>query len=138
MVVYASTIVIITWILSRALGSLTGHLNFQRAIDALNETFEDAGRGESDNSTDTVHGVFLRGLPLVVRGDARPSRVVVFARNGKLERFTPLVALARRPGRRLRIWQNCRSWPRLSAPTRWCSTGRSAPSRSATAPTVSW
>ena len=89
-VVYASTIVIITWILSRALGSLTGHLNFQRAIDALNEIFDDAGRGEADNSTDTVQEVFRRGLPLVA--DVMPADcVIIFARNGKLERFTPLV-----------------------------------------------
>jgi diguanylate cyclase (GGDEF)-like protein len=89
-VVYASTIVVITWIISRALSSLTGHLNFQRAIDALNETFDDAGRGEVDNSTDTVQEVFRRGLPLVA--EVMPAdRVVVFTRNGKLERFTPLV-----------------------------------------------
>ena len=89
-IVYASTIVVITWILSRALGSLTGNLNFQRAIDALNETFDDAGRGEADNSSDTVQEVFRRGLPLVA--EVMPAeRVVVFARNGKLERFTPLV-----------------------------------------------
>lgn len=89
-VVYGSTIVIITWIISRAVGSLTGHLNFRQAIDALNETFDDVGPTDADTSTDVIEDVFRRGLPLVA--DVLPAdQVAVFARNGKLGRFTPLV-----------------------------------------------
>jgi diguanylate cyclase (GGDEF)-like protein len=88
-VVYASTIVVITWIISRAVGSLTGHLNFRRAIDALNETFEDIGPTETETGTDIIQSIFRRGLPLVA--DVMPAdQVAVFARNGKLGRFTLL------------------------------------------------
>ncbi len=88
-IVYASTIVVITWITSRAVGSLTGHLNFRQAIDALHETFEDVGPADAETSTEVIQDVFRRGLPLVA--DVLPAeQVVVFARNGKLERFVPL------------------------------------------------
>jgi diguanylate cyclase (GGDEF)-like protein len=89
-VVYASTIIAITWIISRAFGSLNGHLNFQQSIDALNQVFDDAGRSETDDSTDTIKEVYGRGLSLVA--DVLPAeQVVVFARNGRLGRFLPLV-----------------------------------------------
>jgi diguanylate cyclase (GGDEF)-like protein len=90
LLVYASTIVIITWIIARAVGSLSGHLNFRQAVDALNETFDEVGRTKTDGSGDVVQDVFRRGLPLVT--DVLPAeRVTVFARNGKVGGFVPLV-----------------------------------------------
>jgi diguanylate cyclase (GGDEF)-like protein len=89
-ILYASTIVVITWVIARALGSLTGPNNLQRSVDALNEIFDDAGRTETDDSTETIKEVFRRGLPVVA--DLMPAeQVVVFTRNGKSGRFTPLV-----------------------------------------------
>jgi hypothetical protein len=89
-VVYSSTIVVITWIIARAMGSLSGHLNFRQAIDALNETFEETGSTSADASTDVIEAAFRRGLPLVA--EVLPAdQVAVFARNGKLARFLPMV-----------------------------------------------
>ena len=88
--VYSSTIVAITWIISRAVGSLTGHLNFRQSIDALHETFEDVGPSTADSATDTIGSIFQRGLPMVA--DVLPAdQIVVLTRNEKLGRFVPLV-----------------------------------------------
>jgi diguanylate cyclase (GGDEF)-like protein len=89
-VVYASTVVIITWIIARALGSLTGRLNVRHVIDGLYETFEDIPKGLTDSSTDVIQTAFRRGLPLVA--DVMPAdQIVVFMRNGKTGHFTALV-----------------------------------------------
>jgi diguanylate cyclase (GGDEF)-like protein len=89
-IVSASTIVIITWIVARTVGVLNGTVSFQTAIDALNEAFAQPDRGDTETSTAIIRRVFERGLPLVT--DVLPAHdVVVFARNGKAGRFTPLV-----------------------------------------------
>ncbi len=91
LIVYASTIVIITWIVARTVGSLNSHVNFRGAIDALNDTFEDVGPTGAETSTDIIQRVFRRGLPLVT--DVMPAhRVAVYVRNARLRRFTPLAA----------------------------------------------
>ncbi len=91
LVVYASTIVVVTWIISRSVGSLTGHLNFRRAIDAVNETFDDFEPSEVENNTEVIGDVLRLGVPLVAA--VMPAdRVVVFIRNGAFSRFTPLVS----------------------------------------------
>jgi diguanylate cyclase (GGDEF)-like protein len=88
--VYASTILTITWIISRAVGSLTGNLNFQQSIDVLNETFDDLGAGATDSVNDIIVSMLRRGLPVVA--DVIPAdQVAVFTRNERLGRFSPLV-----------------------------------------------
>ena len=88
--VYASTIIAVTWIIARAVGSLTGDLNFRQSIDVLNETFDDIGPGAADSNTDTIVDMLRRGLPVVA--DVIPAdQVAVFMRNERLGHFTPLV-----------------------------------------------
>jgi diguanylate cyclase (GGDEF)-like protein len=90
MVVYASTIIVITWIIARTVGSLNGTVNFRAAVDALNHTFDDAEHEEAETSTAIIKRIFERGLPLVT--DIMPARAaVVFARSGRRGRFAPLV-----------------------------------------------
>jgi diguanylate cyclase (GGDEF)-like protein len=90
MVVYTSTIAMITWIIARAMGSLSDDLNFRDAIDAINETFEETGSTSTDASTDAIEAAFRRGLPLVA--EVLPAdQIAVFTRNGKLARFVPMV-----------------------------------------------
>jgi diguanylate cyclase (GGDEF)-like protein len=90
-VVYASTIVIITWIVARTVGSLNGAVNFRAAIDALNEKITAPDPGHAESSTAIDRRLFERGLPLVA--DVLPARsAVVFTRSGKRGMFVPLVA----------------------------------------------
>ena len=89
-VVYASTITVIVWIISRAVGSLTGHLNVHQSLDVLNEVIEDVAPANAATSSDVIRDVFRRGLPVVA--ELLPAdQVVVFTRNGTLGRFVPLV-----------------------------------------------
>ena len=86
-VVYASTVAVITLICARTIGSLNGQVNFRQAFDNLNATFDTFGFTEASSSMDTVHNIFSRGLPLVT--DVMPAeRIAVFVRNGTLDRFT--------------------------------------------------
>jgi len=91
LVIYASTIAVITFICARTVGSLTGQVNFSHAIDALNETFDDLGFDGSRSGTDTVSKIFRRGLPQVTH-ILPADRVAVFTRNSSLERFTLVAA----------------------------------------------
>jgi diguanylate cyclase (GGDEF)-like protein len=89
--VYASTIAVITLICARTVGSLTDHVNFQQSIDALNETFDEFGFTGPETGFDALRQVFRHGLPLVT--DILPAtRVAVFTRNGALERFRLVAA----------------------------------------------
>ncbi len=89
-IVYSSTIVIVSWIVARTVGALNGVVNFRSAIDALHETFAEPDPVQAESSTAIVRRVFGRALPLV--SDVLPAdSVVVFARGGKLGAFTPLV-----------------------------------------------
>jgi diguanylate cyclase (GGDEF)-like protein len=91
LIIYSSTIVIITWIISRLVGSLNRTVNFRAAIDALNKTFDDAETHEAETSTAIISRVFNQGLPLV--NDILPAAaVVVYSRSGKLGSFIPLVS----------------------------------------------
>jgi diguanylate cyclase (GGDEF)-like protein len=87
--VYASTIVIITWVTARTVGSLNQSVNLRHAVAALTEAI-DGGRPEDDAANaDDIQGLLQRGLPLVA--DILPAeRVAVFARNGRVGRFTSL------------------------------------------------
>jgi diguanylate cyclase (GGDEF)-like protein len=89
-IVYASTIVIVTLLVARSTGAHDRPEGSHRAIDALNGAFAQPDGGEAETSTAIIRRVFERGLPLVT--DVLPAHdVVVFARNGKAGRFTPLV-----------------------------------------------
>ena len=93
MIVYTATIAIITWIISRSVGSLSGDLNFRQAIDALNQTFEDVTPGDADTGSELMSDLFRRGLPLVT--DILPAeQATVYVHNAALGRF---VALANWP-----------------------------------------
>ena len=101
-VVYASTIVAVTWIVARTVGALSGTVNFRTAIDALNETFAGPDPGDADSSTEIVRRAFERGLPLVT--DVLPAHnVVVFARSGKHGRYVPLVTWQADPHQALEL-----------------------------------
>ncbi len=90
-VVYASTIVVITFICALTVGSLTGQVNFSHAIDTLNESFDDFGFDGTRPGSDTFSEIFRCGLPQVTH--VLPAlRVAVFTRNRTLERFTLLAS----------------------------------------------
>jgi diguanylate cyclase (GGDEF)-like protein len=87
--VYASTIVIITWITARTVGSLNQNANFRHAIATLNEAIDGGDPGDATANADDIQDVLRRGLPLV--SDVIPAdRAAVFARNAQLGRFTNL------------------------------------------------
>ena len=105
-IVYAATIVIITWIIARSVGSLTEDLNFRQAIDALNETFEDVSPADAQTGSELMSELFRRGLPMV--NDILPAeQATVYFHSATLGRFVPLAnwpgdrdddsALAERP-----------------------------------------
>jgi diguanylate cyclase (GGDEF)-like protein len=87
--VYAATIVIVTWITARSVGNLNQNLNFRRAINILNEAIDGGDPGAATTNADDIADVIRRGLPLVP--EVIPAlRVAVFARNGQVGRFTNL------------------------------------------------
>jgi diguanylate cyclase (GGDEF)-like protein len=87
--VYASTIVIITWITGRTVGSLNRNVNYRHAIVTLNEALDDGAGGVTATNADGIQDVLRRGLPLV--SDILPAdRVAVFTRNDRAGRFTNL------------------------------------------------
>ncbi len=109
-VVYASTIAVITLICALTVGSLTGQVNFSRAIDSLNESFDDFGFDGSRPGSDTFEEIFRCGLPQVTH--VLPAvRVAVFTRNNSLGRFTLLASWPDEVG-------DCSDLTRLSALTR--------------------
>ncbi len=91
LVIYGSTIAVITLICARTVGSLTGQVNLSQALDALNETFADLGFDGPGTGPDSFAEIFRQGLPQVA-GVLPAERVAVFARNSSLERFV-LVAV---------------------------------------------
>ncbi len=87
--VYAATIVIITWITARTVGSLNQHVNFRHAIATLNEAIDGDDPGDAATDAGDIQEVIRRGLPLV--SDIIPAdRVAAFARSGRMGRFTNL------------------------------------------------
>jgi diguanylate cyclase (GGDEF)-like protein len=93
-VVYASTIVIITWIIARALGSRTDRADLRPGVrhvaDGLCETLESIPKGLTDSSTDVIRTIFERGLPLVA--EVLPAdQIAVFLHNAKIGHYTALV-----------------------------------------------
>ena len=91
MVVYASTIAVLTIICARTVGSMTGQINVTQALDSLDASFEDVGLDAARPASDTVTQIFTRGLPHVAR-ILPADRIAVFARTGALERFALLAA----------------------------------------------
>jgi diguanylate cyclase (GGDEF)-like protein len=87
--VYASTIVIITWITARTVGTLNQSANYRHAIASLNEAIDSQDPGEAATSADGIQTILRRGLPLVP--DVLPAeRVAVLARDGRVGRFVNL------------------------------------------------
>jgi len=87
--VYAATIVIITWITSRTVGSLNQNVNFRHAISSLNDAIDGGDPGDATTNADDIQDVIRRGLPLISDIIAA-DRVAIFARNGGVGRFTNL------------------------------------------------
>jgi len=87
--VYASTIVIITWITARTVGSLNRNVNLRHAINTLNEAIDGGGPGAGTTNADDIADVIRRGLPLV-SAIIPADRVAAFARDGRVGRFTNL------------------------------------------------
>jgi diguanylate cyclase (GGDEF)-like protein len=88
--VYASTILLVTWITSRTIGTLTQRVSFRHSVGALNEALNEVGSGSGSGGTqsnaDQVQEIFRRGLPLVP--DVMPTdRITVYARHGHLGRL---------------------------------------------------
>ena len=138
LVVYASTIAVITFICARTVGSLTGQVNFSHAIDALNETFDDFGFDGSRSGTRyrcrRSSGAASPRSPT----SFPPMRVAVFTRNSSLERFTLVAAWPEEITECSDLATPSRAHP---CPRR--QRGRPRPpllrrSRSATRPTASW
>ncbi len=87
--VYAATIVIITWITARTVGTLNQSVNYRHAIAALNEAIDGQDPGEAATSADGIQNILRRGLPLVP-AILPADRVAVMARDGQLGRFVNL------------------------------------------------
>jgi diguanylate cyclase (GGDEF)-like protein len=91
MVVYASTVAVLSYICARTVGSMTGQINATQALDSLDECFDDVGLDAARPTSDTFAEIFSRGLPYVAC--IMPAeRVAVFTRTGALERFTLLAS----------------------------------------------
>ncbi len=135
--VYATTIAIITWITARTVGSLNHNVNFRHAIATLNGAIDGDDPDHATTNADDIQDMIRRGLPLV--SDIIPAdRVAVFAYNGRTGRFT-----------NLGTWPDLRdaapdlaSLPELTRgpPDRRASSSPppTASSPSGTAPTASW
>ncbi len=131
--VYASTIVIITWITARTVGSLNRTVNFRHAIAALNEAID----GQDPGETATIGRRDPEHLPTrPPPGPDDPARPTVWPSSpgtggwGGSSIWAPGPEThdgARRSGRA------CASSTRPSAPTPWSSPRPTAPSPSATA-----
>ncbi len=92
-IVYASTIVLVTWLTSRTLGPLANRANLRRSVHILDEALDDVGSGDPKSNADLIQEVFHRALPLVP--DLIPTeRITVFARHGRLG---PFVSVANWP-----------------------------------------
>jgi diguanylate cyclase (GGDEF)-like protein len=87
--VYASTIGIITWITARTVGTLNQSVNYRQAVAILNEAIDGPDPSEAASSADGIQNILRRGLPLV--SDILPAeRVAVLARDGRAGRFINL------------------------------------------------
>jgi diguanylate cyclase (GGDEF)-like protein len=89
LVINASTIIIVTWIISRTVGRLNDRVNFRRSIALLNEALDDDGTVDTDANADLIKDALRRGLPLVPT--IIPTyRVSVFTQDARLDKFTLL------------------------------------------------
>jgi diguanylate cyclase (GGDEF)-like protein len=87
--VYTSTIVVITWITARTVGSLNEHVNFRRAVGSLNEAFDEEGPSDTPMNADNIRHALQRGVPFI--DDIVPvDRVAVFARTARGDQITAL------------------------------------------------
>jgi diguanylate cyclase (GGDEF)-like protein len=90
-IVYATTTVLVTWLTSRTVASLTQRVSFRRSVGVLNDALNDVGSGTTQTNADLTQEVFRRGLPLV--SDIMPAeRITVLARHGRTGRFVPLAS----------------------------------------------
>ena len=80
--VYASTIIIITWITTRTVGTLNENINFRRSISVLDDAFDGSGPGDAATNSDIIRAAYDQGLPFVT-SVIPASRVAVFARHGR-------------------------------------------------------
>ena len=135
--VYASTIVIITWITARTVGSLNQNVNFRHAINTLNEAIDGGDPGDATTNADDIADVIRRGLPAGVRhhpgrpgGGLRPQRA-----GGAVHQPGHL---AGSPGRRHRPGRAVRTAPGPPGRRRGGRARPTASSRSGTAPKGSW
>ena len=67
--VYAATIVIITWITARTVGTLNQSVNYRHAIASLNEAIDGQDPGETATSADGIQNI----LPTAASPWSRPS-----------------------------------------------------------------
>jgi diguanylate cyclase (GGDEF)-like protein len=111
-VVYASTIVLVTWLTSRAIGSLTQRVSFRRSVGSLNDILNDVGSGSggTQSNADLIQEIFRRGLPLVP--DVMPAdRITVYARHG----LGRLVSLATWPAGEPEVCADAAELPEIEA-----------------------
>jgi diguanylate cyclase (GGDEF)-like protein len=83
---YASTIVIVTCITSRAVGAVHGRNSLRQSIAALNEALDNVDPDSTGTNTELITEMLRRGLPSVPEVMAA-VRVTVFAKDARLGRF---------------------------------------------------
>jgi diguanylate cyclase (GGDEF)-like protein len=89
LVINASIIVIVTWIISRTVGTLNDRVNFRRSIALLNEALDDDGTVDTDSNAVLIKDALRRGLPLVP-AIIPTDRVSVFTQDARLDTLTLL------------------------------------------------
>jgi diguanylate cyclase (GGDEF)-like protein len=83
---YASTIVIITCITARAATALHGRTNLRQSIAALNEALDDEDPDSTGTNSELITAMLRRGLPSVPQVLAA-ERMSVWAKDARLGRF---------------------------------------------------
>lgn len=85
-VVYSATMATTAWMFTDTVGTLNTQVNFQGAMDRLNDAFDGVGH-TTKSSADTVEEVLKRGITLVTT--VLPAdRVGIFVRSETLGRFS--------------------------------------------------
>ncbi len=84
--IYSCTIAVTAWMYTRTVGTLNTQVNFQGALERLNDAFDGVGH-TTKSSADTVEEVLRRGITLVTT--VLPAdRVGIFVRSETLGRFS--------------------------------------------------
>lgn len=87
--VYAASVVLITWLTSQAVTSLTRRVATRKSVGSLNQALDHVGGQESKSTVDLIQEILRRGLPLVPTLMSA-ERITVFARQGDPSRFVSL------------------------------------------------